>query len=201
MSPIRAIRVVVTIRAIPYGGAGAGANRPGQGEMIAHGSSLSGMATQIITLIGVLIGALTSYLATAMAERAKFRRLMATRWDERKLDTYIEYVTCIKEIQRAAMDAGRARDRGEDAPDALAEMEESERRRSVLFESFVLLSDERSAAAAHLVNQRTWELLRAARDASNGMSVLRPIPLVEALNVLHEAARADLTIVRGDAVR
>ncbi|GGM22775.1 hypothetical protein GCM10010129_78920 [Streptomyces fumigatiscleroticus] len=77
------------------------------------------MVTQIITLVGVLIGAMTSYLATAMAERAKFRRLMATRWDERKLDTYIEYVSCIKEIQRAAMAAGRARDQGGDASDAL----------------------------------------------------------------------------------
>ncbi|WP_155589736.1 hypothetical protein [Streptomyces cavernae] len=48
------------------------------------------MVTQIITLIGVLIGALASFLATAMAERAKFRREMATRWDERKLDAYIQ---------------------------------------------------------------------------------------------------------------
>ncbi|AJE41468.1 hypothetical protein [Streptomyces nodosus] len=152
------------------------------------------MATQIITLVGVLIGALTSYLATAIAERAKFRRLIATRWDERKLDTYIEYVSCIKTIQRAAMDAGRARDQRKDASDALAEMEESENRRSVLFETFVLLSNEKAATAAHTVNQRTWELLGMARIPSSGMAELRSIPLVEALNVLHEAARSDLTI-------
>ncbi|RAG86441.1 hypothetical protein DN069_06400 [Streptacidiphilus pinicola] len=36
--------------------------------------------------VGVLLGALTSFLATTMAERAKFRRAMATRWDERRLD-------------------------------------------------------------------------------------------------------------------
>ncbi|MFG2516347.1 hypothetical protein [Streptomyces sp. NPDC048584] len=155
------------------------------------------MATQIITLIGVLVGALTSFLATAAAERAKFRREMTTRWDERKLDTYIEYVSCIKEIQRAAMEAGRARDQDKAASGALAEMESSENRRSILFEAFVLLSDERAATAAHAVNQRTWDLLRAARDESSGVDALRAVPLVETLNVLHEAARSDLAIARG----
>ncbi|QNS05186.1 hypothetical protein [Streptomyces xanthii] len=157
------------------------------------------MATQIFTLVGVLIGALTSYVATAVAERAKFQREMATRWDERKLDTYIDYVTCIKQIQRAAMDAGRARDQGADASEALAAMEESENRRSVLFETFVLLSNEMAATAAHAVNQRTWELLNTTRVPSNGTAALRPIRLVEALNVLHEAARSDLTISSGSS--
>lgn len=59
--------------------------------------TLSITATQIFTLVGVLIGALTSYFAAAaVAERARFRRELATRWDERKLDTYIEYVTCVR---------------------------------------------------------------------------------------------------------
>ncbi|AWL39574.1 MULTISPECIES: hypothetical protein [unclassified Streptomyces] len=159
------------------------------------------MATQIFTLVGVLIGALTSYFATTVAERAKFRREMATRWDERKLDTYIEYLTCVKQIQRAAMAAGRAREQGVDASEALAAMEESENRRSILFETFVLLSNEKAATAAHTVNQRTWELLRTARTPSSGTAELRPIPLVEALNVLHEAARSDLTISSAVSVR
>ncbi|MFJ3282498.1 hypothetical protein [Streptomyces halstedii] len=159
------------------------------------------MATQIFTLVGVLIGALTSYFATTVAERAKFRREMATRWDERKLDTYIEYLTCVKQIQRAAMAAGQAREQGVDASEALAAMEESENRRSILFETFVLLSNEKAATAAHTVNQRTWELLRMARTPSSGTAELRPIPLVEALNVLHEAARSDLTISSAVSVR
>ncbi|CAL9474754.1 hypothetical protein [Streptomyces albus] len=154
------------------------------------------MATQIITLVGVLIGALTSYLVTVTAERAKFRRTMATRWDERKLDTYIAYVSCIKEIHRAAMEAARARDNGEDAAEALARMEANEDKRSVLFETFVLLADESAAAAAHTVNQRTWDLLTRARDASNGLHAMRAVTLVQALNTLHEAARKDLAITR-----
>ncbi|MFB8350640.1 hypothetical protein [Streptomyces niveus] len=159
------------------------------------------MATQIFTLVGVLIGALTSYFATVVAERAKFHREMTTRWDERKLDTYIEYLACIKGIQRAAMAAGRARDQGGDAADALNEMEESENSRSILFETFILLSNEKAATAAHAVNQRTWELLSTARIPTSGVAELRPIPVVEALNVLHEAARSDLAISSSIPVR
>ncbi|MFC3577643.1 hypothetical protein ACFOZ0_31150 [Streptomyces yaanensis] len=155
------------------------------------------MATQIVTLVGVLIGALTSYLATAIAERAKFRRMMATRWDERKLDTYIEYISCVKEISRAAREALRARDRGEDTTAALTEMEAIEAKRSILFESFILLSDEAAANAAHTVNQRAWELLRVTRNPANGEAALADVPLVTSLNVLHEAARADLATGRG----
>ncbi|MEU4088701.1 hypothetical protein [Streptomyces aureus] len=155
------------------------------------------MATQIVTLVGVLIGALTSYLATAIAERAKFRRTMTTRWDERKLDTYIEYISCVKEIMRAAREALRARDRGEDTTSALAQMEAIEAKRSILFESFILLSDEAAANAAHAVNQRAWDLLRLTRNPANGEDILQDVPLVAALNVLHSAARADLAIGRG----
>ncbi|MEJ8650250.1 hypothetical protein WKI65_19640 [Streptomyces sp. MS1.AVA.3] len=78
------------------------------------------MASQIITLIGVLVGALTSFFATSMAERAKFRRTLATRWDERKLDTYIEYTSCIKEEVRTARRAVEAGERGESPAEALA---------------------------------------------------------------------------------
>ncbi|MFF9559964.1 hypothetical protein ACF1DY_29625 [Streptomyces albus] len=87
------------------------------------------MATRTITLVGVLIGALTSYPVTVAAERAKFRRTRVTRRDERKLDTYIAYVSCIKVIHRAAMEAARARDNGEDAAEAVARTEANEGKR------------------------------------------------------------------------
>ena len=99
------------------------------------------------------------------------------------------------------MDAARARDQGTDASEALQEMEAGEHRRSILFETFILLSNEKAATAAHAVNQRTWELLRAARQPASGIAELRPIPLVQALNVLHEAARSDLTISSGVPAR
>lgn len=106
------------------------------------------MVTQIITLIGVLIGALASFLATAMAERAKFGREMAARWDERKLDAYIQYTSCIKEILRAARVVFVTWEAGEDRAPGLAAMDSAEAKRSVLFEGLVLLADEDAARVA-----------------------------------------------------
>ncbi|MEU4119657.1 hypothetical protein AB0F71_34815 [Kitasatospora sp. NPDC028055] len=37
--------------------------------------------TQIVTLVGVLLGALTSFVATGWAERTKHQRAMATLWE------------------------------------------------------------------------------------------------------------------------
>ncbi|GAA2294756.1 hypothetical protein GCM10010415_78640 [Streptomyces atrovirens] len=73
-------------------------------------------------------------------------------------------------------------------------MEGNEKRRSILFETFVLLSDDKATTAAHTVDQRPRKLLGTARVPSNGTAGLRPIPLVKALNALHEATRSDLTM-------
>ncbi|MEU6283360.1 hypothetical protein [Streptomyces sp. NPDC047028] len=157
------------------------------------------MASQIITIIGVLLGAVTSFIATTLAERAKFRQGMATRWDERKLDTYVEYVACVKEASRAARRVLEARERGEDPAEALVEMETSEARRSVLFEGLVLLAEEAAAEAAATVNQRLWALLTSARQPAGAPAARRAdlgSALIDAMNTLHRAARADLTIGR-----
>ncbi|MEU1197681.1 hypothetical protein ABZ446_15800 [Streptomyces sp. NPDC005813] len=149
------------------------------------------MITQIVTLAGVLIGALTSYLSVTAAERARHRRTIATRWDERKLNTYIEYAACVKEVADASKFARLAVD-GSDAFDRfIAAMEEGERRRSALFEALVLLATPPAVAAAHEVNVALWKMEAEAREH-------QPPPVLgdlhERLNSYHERAREDLGI-------
>ncbi|MGW7042401.1 hypothetical protein ACWGDT_06720 [Streptomyces avermitilis] len=157
------------------------------------------MASQIITLVGVLLGAVTSFFATSLAERVRFRQTMATRWDERKLDTYIEYVSCVKDANRAARQAVEAHERGEDGSEPLSAMEAAEARRSVLFEGLVLLGDDAASEAAMTVNERLWAILKCARNPSDSSAADRQdlsTSLIEALNTLHKAARSDLAIGR-----
>ncbi|WP_328319092.1 hypothetical protein [Streptomyces sp. NBC_00388] len=149
------------------------------------------MIGQIVTLVGVLVGALTSYVSVAMAERARHRRTMATRWDQRKLDTYIEYAECVKEIADASK-LSRLTDEGSEAhKEFMAAMEGGERRRSALFEALVLLADPAAIGAAHEVNLALWEMMKQARAHE-------PPPVVgdlhERLNTYHERARDDLGI-------
>ncbi|MEU9475561.1 hypothetical protein [Streptomyces sp. NPDC048191] len=149
------------------------------------------MISQIVTLVGVLVGALTSYLSVTLAERAKHRRTLATRWDQRKLDTYIEYAVCVKEVADAAKRAWQSEEGSELHREFVAAMEEGERRRSALFESLLLLADPRAVEAAHDVNVALWEILGKARAHAPSVTTPR---LSDLLNRYHERAREDLGI-------
>ncbi|MEU5977489.1 hypothetical protein [Streptomyces sp. NPDC047315] len=155
------------------------------------------MFAQIVTLIGVVVGALTSFLAATMAERARHRQDMATRWDERKLNTYIEYASCVKEISSTAKRARLAPEGTDDRQEHLAAMEAAELRRSVLFETLVLLASQAAIEAAHQVNIALWQELKATR---NNDVAPRHDGLVDLMNAYHEQARADLGVLRSTSL-
>ncbi|MGW5673810.1 hypothetical protein ACWEV4_01725 [Streptomyces sp. NPDC003860] len=150
------------------------------------------MLAQIVILIGVVVGALTSFLATTMVERIRHRQTMSTRWDERKLNAYIEYASCVKEISSTAKRARQAAEGTNDRREHLAAMEAAELRRSVLFETLVLLASQAAIEAAHQVNLALWEELEATRanDAAP-----RTNDLMSLMNSFHEHARADLGVL------
>ncbi|MGP3775908.1 hypothetical protein ACTWJ8_34300 [Streptomyces sp. SDT5-1] len=154
------------------------------------------MIAQIVTLAGVLIGALTSFLATTVAERTRHRRAMATRWDERKLTTYIEYAACVKEISSTAKRARQAADDSDERREHLAAMEAAELRRSVLFETLVLLASPAAIRSAHEVNRVLWQEENSAR--AGAAAVDEPgHTLIDLINRYHEQARADLGVPHG----
>jgi hypothetical protein len=51
---------------------------------------------QLPALIGVVIGALGSYVAVVRGERVRFRREREARWEERRLEVYAEYARTLK---------------------------------------------------------------------------------------------------------
>ncbi|MEU5085411.1 hypothetical protein [Streptomyces sp. NPDC021356] len=57
---------------------------------------MSAFLQQLPALIGVVIGALGSYLAVVRSDRARFARERATRWEERRLAVYSEYARSLK---------------------------------------------------------------------------------------------------------
>jgi hypothetical protein len=61
---------------------------------------------QLLPLIGVIVGALATMATTASADRRRWRRERATRWDERRLDAYCglaEYGRCMAVVQQASV--------------------------------------------------------------------------------------------------
>ncbi|MFH8798453.1 hypothetical protein ACH4F6_02455 [Streptomyces sp. NPDC017936] len=57
---------------------------------------MSSFVQQLPTLLGVVIGALGSYLALARSDRERFRRERGERWEERRLAVYAEYARTLK---------------------------------------------------------------------------------------------------------
>ncbi|MEU3841366.1 hypothetical protein AB0E88_15210 [Streptomyces sp. NPDC028635] len=58
---------------------------------------MSTFIQQLPALLGVVIGAVGSYLAVARADRARFRRERAARWEERRLAVYSDWARAVKQ--------------------------------------------------------------------------------------------------------
>ncbi|MFG3028137.1 hypothetical protein ACGFZJ_06250 [Streptomyces sp. NPDC048253] len=57
---------------------------------------MSAFLQQLPALIGVVVGALGSYLAIVRSDGARFRRETAARWEERRLSVYGDYARALK---------------------------------------------------------------------------------------------------------
>jgi hypothetical protein len=98
---------------------------------------------QLPTLLGVAIGAAGSYAATTLTERARWRRMRAERWDEKKFAVYASYANALKNqiwiVQRigAAMGFAHVVDPLEPA-EGLERLAEAETLRATEWESVPL---------------------------------------------------------------
>ncbi|AWE52649.1 hypothetical protein DC008_25085 [Streptomyces nigra] len=152
---------------------------------------IEAVTSQIWTLTGVLIGALTSYFSVMLTERSKHRREMAIRWDQRKLDTYIEYAACVKEVADFARRSHRVEEGSRAHGELVAAMEASERRRSAQFEGLVLLAAPPVIEAAHEVNLTVRQMLERVRGHEPPRE---SYGFTGRLNAYHERVREDLGI-------
>lgn len=57
---------------------------------------MSAFIQQLPALIGVVIGALGSYLAVVRGDRVRFQREQAARWEDRKFAVYADYARALK---------------------------------------------------------------------------------------------------------
>ncbi|MGW3286376.1 hypothetical protein ACWDR3_17240 [Streptomyces sp. NPDC001002] len=57
---------------------------------------MSAFMQQLPALIGVVIGALGSYLAVVRGDQARYRREREARWEERRLAVYSDYARVLK---------------------------------------------------------------------------------------------------------
>jgi hypothetical protein len=161
---------------------------------------MSAFVQQILTLVGVIVGAGASFTASTLTERARWRRTQSTRWDDRRLAAYTEYAnavkTTVKLCHRIAtaqglVPAGQPLDR-EAALDALAD---AETERTEKWETVLLLGDPDTVTAARTWHSRVWQLelvIRGQHDSEDFSTVYRDSFRLR--NEFYARARTDLGV-------
>lgn len=130
--------------------------------------------SEIWALAGVFIGALLSFTASYLAERANWRRSQAVRWDERRLAIYADYGNAVKAVvnlsARIAAEIGLnpEADPLASPEENLAGLAQAEARRSTSSETFRLLADADTCAAGIRMTQCAANLNWLSRGVIQG---------------------------------
>ncbi|MEU3508540.1 hypothetical protein ABZ733_11540 [Streptomyces longwoodensis] len=164
------------------------------------------MGNELSALIGVVLGAVLSYLVGMLNERTRWRREHAARWDGLLLQAYSDYGRAIKECvvahQRLAAHQGLTEDPTPVEPtnDALEQAAHAEAKRAAMTEPLRLLADPTTAVAVRSVNDAVRHLEWMARgrptgDASSWDQAYRAYRA--ARQTFYETARASLQVPGG----
>jgi hypothetical protein len=132
------------------------------------------MDSEIWALLGVIVGGLLSFVASYLADRASWQRNQMVRWDERRLSAYAEYGFAVKDIVNLSCRLAASRGLHNDAEPlpvsevSLTTLAEAEAHRSANSETFRLLTDPETSAAAIHMTQCAWNLSWLARGLIQG---------------------------------
>lgn len=156
---------------------------------------------QLVTIAAVLVGALTTHVTNHLMERNRNRYALLTRWDEKKLDTYSDYVGKVRTYIYAAVLLFEVREDirtiERSQHELTLELAEAEGRRALAFERVMLLAGDDVIEAAHDVNTAAAAIDWCARGIVAGsLEEWRTLhrSVFQAINRFHEYARVDLGV-------
>ncbi|MFG1779765.1 hypothetical protein ACGFIR_27050 [Micromonospora sp. NPDC049051] len=168
---------------------------------------MGSIVTQLPALIGVLVGTIGTIVATSLADRTRWKRNQSVRWDDRRLDAYVEFARVIKEIHAVAnrmLVDERPHSRGHrmDREEGLTRLADADVRHTLAWESLLLLGDASTVSAAREWRDAVWQIERVARGLDPGddhdlADLLHRAN--EARDLFYRAARGGLG-VRGGSV-
>jgi hypothetical protein len=167
---------------------------------------MAGFGQQLLVLIGVVVGALGTYLAGAATERTRWRREQSSRWDEKRAQAYADYGSAVKNVYvqcRRIADNYRGEDARSESPDyveAISELGRLADERTAKWESVLLLGNPETIAAARTWHCRVWDVELYARgertNAAGWNALLGEVAVARAH--FYDEARRDLRIKSGD---
>ncbi|GGM89579.1 hypothetical protein ACFFX1_52715 [Dactylosporangium sucinum] len=164
---------------------------------------MSGLWEQAPAIIGVAAGALLSFVLSAVADRSRWRRDAAIRWDPQRMTVYAEYATAVRDMYQVVLAVAARHGYGEGRPRPVADPDaalgDAEADRAARFEAVLLVGDPRTVAAARRWHQAVWHLECFARGRLTGpaewAAARREFGVARA--EYYRAARQDLGIPGG----
>jgi hypothetical protein len=169
------------------------------------------MVIQLITLLGVVVGVASTFLANTAMDRRRYRRDLDDRWTERKLAAYAAYLGDVKKMRVIARRILHDSVPDVNLPIPLAKDEglpllaEAEAQRSVSAELVILVGSEAVVNALRALNEAVWKIEWFARDlvdnADGAAWQQASVDYAEAINAFQEAARRDVRTPGGHVPR
>jgi hypothetical protein len=164
-------------------------------------------SVQLLTLLGVVVGVLSSFLSSRFIERTKWQRDQIVRWEARRLDCYSEFAGAIKRYinisHRIAAHLGLpATAQPLDQEEGLRSLADANEEILVKWEQMLLLGSPATIEAA-----RDWQhAVKELEPLTRGLvdSDAKWLELEErgreARMHFYETARADLSITQPSAI-
>lgn len=163
---------------------------------------------QLLTLAAVVLGAGSTFTATTLTERAKWRRSQDTRWDDKRLAAYSEYANALKQYVQVSYRLAAARGYPAvalpvDIEVGLKALADAEAEKTIKWEAVLLLGSPQAVAAARAWNRAAWDLGWAARGhvIEHAEYVRMYSEMGRRRNEFYESARLDLGVRSGELPR
>jgi hypothetical protein len=115
---------------------------------------VNALLEQTPALVGVAVGALLSFVLSTFAERTRWRRDEAVRWDAERMRIYADYGLTVRDMYRVVLSVASHHGYGDQPaqpdrpPDADAALTAAEAQRAARFEAVLLVGNPTTIAAA-----------------------------------------------------
>jgi hypothetical protein len=160
---------------------------------------------QLLTILGVAVGAIASFVSTRLLDRSRWQREEALRWDTKRLDCYTEFAVSIKQFMSIAWRLCAALGLPEagqplDPAAGLSALAAAEEDLSVKWEQVLMLGSPGAITAARDWRHIAWHLEWFARGLRDDVAeyTRANVDSGAARKRFYAAARTDLGIVSGD---
>jgi hypothetical protein len=159
-----------------------------------------------LSAIPALIGVVIGVIATGWVERTHWKRSQAIRWDERRIDAYVEYAKTIKKIHMtvlAMVEPSLVHNLAEpiNREAGLEMIAQAEAHRAEAWETMLLLADQPTAYAAlrwrNMVKIETEFVRSRPNDAGSDDWIATVKNVNEARDHFYEAARKSVNVAGG----